>query len=110
MTRKEKNLLGPLIKKLIVENKQAWWQLKREIFDCGFQTYYPSQSFFDLPAKFGIKALKSNIRQELIVCYQFSQVRQNIPNEEELTKYYTRIVVETIVARANVAANQTISW
>jgi len=34
----------------------------------------------------------------------------NVPNEEELTKYYTRIVVETIVACAGIATYRAISW
>ena len=51
MNRNEKRLLREAIKMVAHHNRNAWWELKRQIFEGGYQSYYPMQGDFDSAAE-----------------------------------------------------------
>src|SRR5690554_7441399 len=70
MTRKEKQMLRDLIKNLIKHNRNAWWQLKREIYESGYQGYYPALDDFDEPARTMISSLPIEEKNALLQEWQ----------------------------------------
>lgn len=46
MNRYEKNLLRTTIQAVAHHNANAWWELKRQMFEGGYQSYYPMQGEF----------------------------------------------------------------
>jgi hypothetical protein len=110
MTRNEKRILRPAINAVAHHNKDLWWELKREIFDCGFQSYVPRQSDFDLPAKRVVAGLSDVVKASL-----FDEWRNAMPSrpkwtDEQILDYYALLIVEEIVERARVAAYSTSNW
>lgn len=110
MTKNEKRILRDAIKHVAHHNAYAWWDLKRQIFEGGFQSYYPVQGDFDEPAKRAIDRLSKEERQDLLAEWRKSAGRDSAFNEKQILETYARMIVEEVVARASVAAYRTIHW
>lgn len=110
MTRNERRLLRDAINATAHHNRNAWWELKRQIFDGGYQSHYPAQGDFDRPAKHAIEQLPAETKAALI-----AEWRNNVPARAELGESailaaYARVIVEEVVERARAAAYKIESW
>jgi hypothetical protein len=91
-------------------NRNAWWELKRQIYDGGYQPHYPAQDDFDGPAQRAIANLPDETKVALI-----AEWRSDVPARAGLTEpailaAYARVIVEEVVERARAAAYKTESW
>ena len=110
MTRKEKQMLRDLIKNLIKHNRNAWWQLKREIYESGYQGYYPALDDFDEPARTMISSLPIEEKNALLQEWQQAKPERPDHPAERVLEGYARMVVEEVVDRARLAAYRTVNW
>lgn len=110
MNRNEKRILRTAIQAVAHHNSNAWWELKRQIFDYGYQSYYPVQGDFDGPAERVIARQNNAVIQALINEWLTAKPpRANLP-ESEILNAYARLIVEEIVRRARFAAYRTVNW
>lgn len=110
MNRNEKRLLRDAIRMVTHHNRNAWWELKRQIFEGGYQSCYPVQGDFDRAAERTIAKQSDETKAALI-----AEWRQAVPARAGLTDSkilaaYARVVVEEVVERARLAASRTVSW
>lgn len=110
MTRNEKRLLRPAINATAHHNRNAWWELKRQIFEGGYQSYYPVQGDFDAPAERAIAALPPETKTALIAEWRGAVPARTQYTDAEILAAYARVVVEAVVERASVAAYKTENW
>ena len=108
MNRKELTILRELIGVVRCWNQHAWWQLKRETFDFGYQTHYPAQAMFDRPARVSMASLTPSQLGELRVAWSgYGDLPQS---DQDLMLHYSRQVVAEIVRRARIAGYRTENW
>lgn len=109
MNHAERSVLSPVLRRVREVHGHAWWELKRQIWDGGFQPYYPMQGEFELPAKRALERLDSQ-RTTLLQ----SQWRAKHPKEtfsaEAVVQHYVYIAIEELVKRATQAAYRTSNW
>lgn len=110
MNRNEKRLLRTAIMAVAHHNSNAWWELKRQIFDGGYQSYYPMQGDFDDPAKRAIAGLSDAVKEELINEWRTAKPPRTDLSDSDTLSAYARLIVEEVVERARVAAYKTINW
>lgn len=110
MTRTEKRMLREAIKTVAHHNRNAWWELKRQIFEGGFQSYYPVQDDFDRPAEQTIAKLPEETKLALIAAWQSAVPARAKLTGQEVLAAYSRAIVEEIVERARGAAYRTENW
>lgn len=110
MNRAELQVLRKTIKLVSHHNKHLWWELKRQIFDSGFQNYYPRQSEYELPARKAILNLSQDAINVLCGTYIRRHADDVSPSVDKVSSYYTHIVIEEIVRRAGLAAYRTENW
>lgn len=110
MTKATKKILSRLIYAVAHHDKNLWWELKRQIFDTGYQAYYPWEGEFESAAKRALANLPKSDQSVLI-----DEWRRNRPNDENVpnTKIllsYVPVIVEQVVERARSAAYRTKDW
>ncbi|MDH0350797.1 hypothetical protein [Aeromonas caviae] len=110
MNRVEKSLLRSAIKAVTHFNSSAWWELKRQIFEGGFQRYYPVQSDFDFPAQRAVERLPDETKALLINEWKSASPPRAQHSDSKILEAYARIIVEEVVERARLAAYRTINW
>lgn len=110
MSKVERRILRFLVKAIIRVNRNAWSELKWQIYDGGFQSYYPAQDDFASAAEHSISRLTSETRDELRIAWKSDVPSRPSLDEEHFEAIYARLVVEEIVERARVAAYRTIHW
>ena len=110
MTRNEKRILRSAINAVAHHNKALWWELKRQVFDYGDQSYYPRQSEYELPARRVVAGLSNVAKTALFVEWRNAKPRRPDCTDEQILAYYTQLIVEEIVGRARVAAYTTSNW
>ena len=110
MNPAEKRLLRDTIKALAHHNRNAWSDLKRQIFEGGFQSDYPVQGDFDTPAERVIARLPDETKAALIAEWQNAVPARAKLTDPEILAAYSRIIVEEVVERARVAAYRTENW
>lgn len=104
MTRMEQRLLGPIIKGVIRSCPDSWNRLKYEIFNYGNQESYPSQFDFDPHIDRLMEKLDEARRVALVEAWLAARPRRRNLSDGEILKAYQRMIIETIVQRANAAA------
>ena len=110
MNRNEKRILRTAIYAVAHHNSNAWWELKRQIFDFGYQSYYPKQGDFDIPARRVIAEQSDAVKESLVKEWKNAKPpRADLPDSEILATY-ARLIVEKVVERARVAAYRTENW
>lgn len=62
MNRREKDLLRTAINAVAHHDRNAWWELKRLIWEGGYASYYPAAGDFDAPARWAVAALPSDTK------------------------------------------------
>ncbi|MBE0625522.1 MAG: hypothetical protein IH606_11975 [Burkholderiales bacterium] len=110
MTRNEKRILRSAINAVAHHNKVLWWELKRQVFDYGDQSYYPRQSEYELPAKRVVAGLSDIEKASLLSEWRNARPPRPEWTDEQILAYYARLIVEEIVERARVAAYTTSNW
>lgn len=110
MNQKEKHILKTAIKAVRHHNSNAWWELKRQIFEGGYQSHYPAQWDFDHPAERMIERQSESVKAALINEWKTAKPPRAELSDSEILSSYARLIVEEIVARARVAAYRTQNW
>lgn len=110
MNRNEKRILRTAIKVVAHHNSNAWWELKRQIFDAGYQHYYPMERDFDGPADRVISGQSVAIKEALINEWRMAKPPRADLSDSEILATYARLIVEEVVERARVAAYRTQNW
>ncbi len=110
MTKNEKRLLRTAITAVAHHNRNAWWDLKREIYEGGYESYYPAQDDFLFPAQRVLEGLPSDV-----VCQLAAEWRKDNPGADQqsdtaIVASYDQIIVAEVVERARVAAYRTENW
>lgn len=110
MNRKEKHILKTAIKAVRHHNSNAWWELKRQIFEGGYQPHYPAQLDFDQSAEQMIERQSESVKAVLINAWKTAKPPRAELSDSEILSSYARLIVAEIVARARVAASRTQNW
>lgn len=110
MTPEERRILRPVITNVAHHNENAWWELKREIFDRGFQTYYQAQDEFAAAASTFLAQLPESDKNALVADWRKRTLVTDWHAQESVLKNYQWVVIEEVVSRATAAANRTITW
>jgi len=110
MTNKELAILGNSIKKLIKSNRSAWIDLKKEIEDYGYQSYYCSQDYFKQAAIKEVFSLSKEAKEKLIKEWKRSYRLIKLNTDDEILNQYALIVIDKIVSRARAAGARTVNW
>lgn len=110
MTRTKKHILSNTIRTVIRGNQAVWHQLKRAIFDLGYQAEYMTTAEFLAPVERALDRLNTLSRQDLLTEWQKSHSAQTAPSESSLTSSYALLILEEIVERARIAASRTYEW
>ena len=106
----ERSILREPLRKLLQQKKYAWGELKRQIFDFGFQDHYPRQDEFIGPAMRAIALLPKETREVLRAVHVGRFNSQKLPDDETLNSYYVAVMIDEIVRRAGIAAYRTENW
>jgi hypothetical protein len=110
MNRAEKRILRTAIKAVIEHNGNVWWELKRQIFDMGYQTRYPMQEEYRNPVETVFAQLEPLKREQLIAEWHRCKRDKVSYTDDEIMSRYALMVIEEIVERARSAARRTTSW
>ena len=110
MNRAEKKILKDLILRVAHHDNYLWWELKRQIWDGGFQTYYPRQSEFDHATERALMALSEPEKQALLGEWRKRHDSPADWTDEKIVLSYAPLVIDEIVRRATLAAYRTVNW
>jgi len=110
MNKAEKQILRETIFHVAHHNKHLWWELKHQIFDHGYQSYYPRQGEFDLVAERALMRLGSHQKHALVVEWRKCNPTQSDVADEQVVLAYAPLIIEEVVMRATTAAYRTINW
>lgn len=110
MTRHQLAILGAAIKGVAHHNEHAWERLKWEIFDCGNQSHYPAQSFFDSLAEKAVESLSSTDKKALVASWRRTHPHEQDRSDKEILGMFPDLIVQEIVSRARGAAYRTENW
>jgi hypothetical protein len=110
MNRNEKRILRNAINAVAHHNSNAWWELKRQIFDFGYQSYYPMQGEFDGPAECVIAGQSNAVKESLLKEWRNAKPPRADLSDSEIIATYARLIVEEVVNRARSAAHRTENW
>lgn len=110
MNRNESRILRESLKRARQLNKFLWWNLKREIWDLGYQTRYPSENDYQRPVNHVLSKLSDQHFQELQEAYCARFTEEKEPSRERVSDFYSALMIEEIVRRATIASLKTINW
>jgi hypothetical protein len=88
----------------------VWWELKREIFDRGYQSQYQWALDFSQPADRALKALPECDKSILVADWKKGHSADTPLSDDAILKIYSAVVVEEVVRRAVIASNRTCNW
>lgn len=103
MTKNERSILNPLASAIIRSAKHEWWDLKRQVFDLGYQSGYPAESLFDTKVMRSIELLSERDR-ELITQKELGS------HPKDSKAKIARMIQAIILQRARVASARTENW
>lgn len=109
MNKTERSILGPVIKRTRLSHKNAWWDLKQQILDTGFQSYYPAQDYFDRIAKNQLSRISNS--DIFVLTEEWKKVYpESVPTADQVFEHYSYLIIEEVVRRAGIAAYRTENW
>lgn len=109
MNKIERGVLSNVIKQIRLAHPNGWWELKRQIWDGGFQTYYPAQEHFSNIAKRRLSRISAS--EITLLTNEWKKTHLELePNEEDVLEYYRYLIIEELVRRAEIAAYRTEYW
>lgn len=87
----------------------AWWELKHQIWSFGFQSYYPAQEEYKNIIN---KELQKLTKIDLIILEKewINNNCESTKNLEEVTSFYSNVITQELVRRAEIAAYRTENW
>lgn len=110
MVEPTKKTLGRLTYVVVHHDKNLWWELKRQIFEFGYQSYYPRQGEFEFAARRALVNLFEADQSALIDQWRKNNPsHKDVPNADILLSYVS-VIIEQVVERARSAAYQTKNW
>jgi hypothetical protein len=110
MTPNEKKILRPAIRWVVRHDKDAWWRLKREIWDSGYQSYYDAQGDFLEAATRAMGCLSPEEKSKLIDEWKKKNPQQGTYSENSFIATYTLLILLEVIERGRTAAYRTINW
>ena len=110
MNRAENKILSDATRAVAHHNKHLWWELKRQVWDFGYQSYYPRQGEYQREAELAVAALPTQKFMELLAIYTSRHQSDLPPTEQQVVRYYAALMIEEIVRRAGIAAYKTVNW
>lgn len=110
MTPNEKKILRPAIRWVVQHDKDAWWQLKREIWDSGYQINYDAQGDFLEAATRAVERLPPEDKSKLLEEWKKENPQQGTYSDEGFIANYTLLILVEVIERARTAAYQTVNW
>ena len=110
MTRNELRIIGPAIKAIRTRRKYSWQTLKREIWDYGYQSFYPTQMDFLPNIEKAVQGLTPDVRSSLLNEWNNAYPKRPELTESNFNATYSLYILEEIVERARVAAYRTTNW
>lgn len=110
MNREQQRLLRDTLAKLRRRRKWAWWELKRQIFDAGYQTWYPAQDHFLPAVEQAFHALPDETLRALIAAWRKAGGANADDEDRKILDLYPALIMEELVERARAAAYRTIHW
>lgn len=106
MNKIERSILGHLIKRTRLAHKNAWCELKRQIWDYGFQSYYPAQDYFDVIAKKQLSRIST--LDVLVLTEEWEKTHPELEAKaDQVLEYYRYLIIVELVRRAGIAAYRT---
>lgn len=108
MNSEQKRILRESITAVRLRNKWAWWELKRQIFDGGYQNWYPAQGDFQPEVERAVGSFSDATRRALVA--EWRKSRRSDDDEHVILAHYPALIMEEIVERARLAAYRTIHW
>lgn len=109
MNKIERSVLGHVIKRTRLAHKNAWWELKRQILDFGFQSYYPAQDHFDAIAKKQLSRIATS--DIFVLTEEWKKAHPELESElDQVLEYYRNLIILELVRRAGIAAYRTEYW
>ena len=110
MNKSEKKILRKVIYNVAHDNENLWWELKHQIFDFGYQTYYPLQDEFRSAAEHALKSMSVSDQKLLVDEWRKAKpTRAELP-DSKIILAYVAMIIEEVVGRARSAAYRTVSW
>ncbi len=103
MTQDQRKILRPLASVIIRGAKHEWWELKRQIFEFGYQSGYPAESLFTANVKRAVQSL-SNKDRALVTPHKPDA------NFRDLNEKIARMLHGIILERARVASARMENW
>lgn len=100
MTKKEREILSKKISSMIKRYKYEWNELKEEILDYGYQSYYSSSDAFREEIEILIRNLTREEKDILILEWKTQKSRIQFESDEFYIKQYKLFVMEELVSRA----------
>ena len=110
MNRREKELLRTAISAVAHHNRNAWWELKRQIWEGGYAPYYPAAGDFDAPAARAVAGSPNETKTALIAEWRSAVPARASLSDADILAGYARVIVEEVVKRARLAAYRTENW
>lgn len=111
MTSGEKRILGAQLKRIIRQNKESWWLLKRQIWDLGYQSYYEAQGDFLTPIEEMVFNLQPEVKNALLIEWRNADPHRSAPTSySNFHSVYTLLIMEEVIDRARIAAMRTWNW
>lgn len=110
MNREERRLLRATIKAVRSRKNWAWDNLKREIWDLGYQVMYASQLDFLSAIESEVRRFSQDLRNDLMKAWKSAKPLRDDINDSNFESAYTLLILEEIVERARVAAYRTVNW
>jgi hypothetical protein len=109
MNRIEQAALRPLIKRVCGHNSNLWWELKRQVWDGGYQVSYPIQDDYGEPVQRALERLAPEVLETLVLEWSKKHPGKDA-NPQVVRSHYRAVVIEEIVQRATAAAYRTTNW
>lgn len=110
MTPVQRRILRPVFLSVAHHNENVWWELKREIFDNGYQSQYHWALDFIQPAERALQRLPVTERATLVAEWKRKNLDGIERTDDVIFGIYAAIVVEEVVKRAAIASNRTVTW
>jgi hypothetical protein len=111
LNKAERKILRTVIHNVAHHNKDLWWELKREIWDRGYQTVYWSMGVEYLDAaERALKRLTPSEKQALIGEWGKANPTDAELPDSKIVLSYALLIVEEVVERARSAAYRTTNW
>jgi len=110
MSPEQRKILRPVFKSVAHHNQYVWWELKREIFDRGYQSQYQWELEFVAPAGRALEGLSDLHKSVLVAHWTLGNKDDVVRSDDQVLGIYIALVVEEVVRRAAIASSRTHNW